>query len=253
MNKSTVALQLYTVRDFTQKDLPGTLKKIKAMGYDAVELAGTYQMQPADFKKLLDEVGLKAVSAHVPIDAFMENAAKTVADYKHLGCAVLSIPYAPLEVLPGGKDFAGTKAKATELLALCKQEGLVLAYHNHHFEFEKLPCGTFILDALYAEIPELQAQLDTGWINVAGQDPVSYINKYSGRCPSVHLKDIVKLEDGKHEDRPVGKGIQDMPSIIKAAIAAGAKHMIVELDQPVGMTAMEAAQESREYLKSIGY
>jgi len=272
MTKPTVALQLYTVRDFATKDLPGTLSKVKAMGYDAVELAGMYGLEPGAFKQQLDAAGLKAVSAHVPFKAFEEDMDGTVAVYNALGCKVLGIPHLSPEDLPGGPNFENSKAVIQKAAALCKEQGMILAYHNHDFEFETLPCGTFVLDALFAETPadQLQAQLDTGWVTVAGQDPVSYIQKYTGRCPAVHLKDVIsvdgagktvellgsanKLESGaKYEDRPVGQGLQDMPAVTKAAVEAGAFILVAELDAAVGMTSLEAAKQSRDYLKSLGY
>ncbi|MCL2378326.1 MAG: sugar phosphate isomerase/epimerase [Defluviitaleaceae bacterium] len=254
MSKPIVALQLYTVRDFAEKDLPGTLSQIKAMGYDAVELAGTYGLETAAFKQLLDDTGLEAVSAHVPMEAFETDAPGTAAQYKALGCRLLSIPALPNSALAGGKDFDQTKATLTKAAALLKENGQVLGYHNHDWEFETLPCGSFILDALFAAVtPDiLQAQVDTGWVLAAGQDPSLYVKKYANRCPSVHLKDIVKAGDN-FEDRPVGQGSQDIPSVVKAAIESGAYIMVVELDEAVGITSLEAAKQSREYLKTLGY
>jgi len=250
MNKPVVALQLYTVRDFATKDLTGTLAQVKAMGYDAVELAGTYDLPTAVFKKHLDDAGLEAISAHVPITAFETDAEGTVATYKALGCKLISIPWLPMEALPGGKDFDKTMATIKKAAALCKHHGLQLGYHNHEFEFETLPCGNFILDALFEATTQdnLQAQIDTGWVLAAGHDPSQYVKKYAGRCPSVHLKDIVKVNN-KFEDRPVGQGTQDIPSVIKAAQEAGASIFVVELDEAVNITSLEAAKQSREYLK----
>ena len=254
MSKPIIALQLYTVRDFANKDLPGTLKQVKAMGYDAVELAGTYGLTAAEFKKQLDDAGLEAVSAHVPITALEESSAGTAALYKALGCKLISVPWLSLGALPGGEGFDATNATMKRAANLCREHGILLGYHNHDFEFKTLSCGSFILDALFDAIgPEiLQAQIDTGWVLAAGQDPVPYVKKYKGRCPSVHLKDIVKVGD-VFEDRPVGKGSQDIPAVIDAAIEADAYIMVVELDNAVGMTSLEAAKQSREYLKSIGY
>jgi len=253
MSKPIVALQLYTVRDFAAKDLPGTLNQVKSMGYDAVELAGTYGLDAAAFKKHLDDAGLEAVSAHVSANAFEEDAAGTAALYKALGCRLISIPSLPMEALPGGAGFEATKALVTEAASHCKEHDMMLGYHNHAYEFETLPCGSFVLDALFESTPDiLQAQIDTGWVLAAGHDPVAYVKKYTGRCASVHLKDIVKV-DGKFEDRPVGKGSQDIPAVIKAAIKAGAYIMVAELDEAVGMTSLEAAKQSREYLKALGY
>ena len=252
MSNPTIALQLYTVRDFATKDLPGTLSQVKAMGYDAVELAGTYGLETADFKKLLDETGLKAISAHVPITAFEKDAAGTAAMYKALGCKLVSVPSLPDAALPGGEGFETTKATMAKAAACCKELGMKFGYHNHDYEFKTLPCGSFKLDALFDAMETVLAQIDVGWVAAAGQDPVPYVQKYAGRCPSIHLKDIV-MPGGKVEDRPVGQGSLDVPAIMKAAADVGADIIVVELDDAHGMTSLEAARQSREYLKTLGH
>ena len=251
MSKPSVALQLYTVRDFAAKDVPGTLKEVKAMGYDYVELAGTYDLETAVYRKLLDDAGLQAVSAHLGLRDFESGAA---AKYSALGCKIVNISSLQDDELPGGANFEATKAALIKAAAQCKEHGMALGYHNHAWEFETLPCGTFILDALFdATSPDvLVTQIDTGWVTAAGQDPAAYIKKHAGRCPTVHLKDIIDV-NGNFEDRPVGKGKQDMAAVTKAAAESGAWLMVVELDAAVGMTSLEAAKESREYLKSLGY
>ena len=146
---------------------------------------------------------------------------------------------------------------------------MILQYHNHDFEFMKVD-GEYGLDILYREIgPELlQTQLDTCWVNVGGENPSDYIRKYAGRIPTVHLKDFVgrksenmyaligldedkkKDTEGKFEFRPVGKGVQNIPSIVEAAIEGGAEWFIVEQDQPCcGWTPLECAAMSVQYLK----
>ena len=149
---------------------------------------------------------------------------------------------------------------------------MVLQYHNHDFEFLKLD-GKYALDILYEEVgPELlQTQIDTCWVNVGGENPSDYVTKYAGRIPTVHLKDFAgsksekmyaligiddsaeqKEEKNTFEFRPVGKGVQDFPSIVKASIDGGAQWFIVEQDQPsMGLTPMECAKASIEYVKSI--
>ncbi|MCL2357553.1 MAG: sugar phosphate isomerase/epimerase [Defluviitaleaceae bacterium] len=244
------ALQLYTIRDFTAQDVPGTLRKVKEMGYDHVELAGTYGMEFPGFKAILDEIGLCAISAHVQYDDLKSDMAGTIASYRSLGCEYVIIPMLQRDQLPGGTNCL--KEFFMQFCAECKKAGVVPAYHNHAHEFERLPDGTFILDKLFEFVPELFAELDTGWLTAAEQCPAEYIKKYGSRCPIVHLKDTT-LVDGKYEDRPVGKGSQDIAGIIAAAHEAGASGFVAELDRAVGLSSLNAAKESREYLKSLGY
>lgn len=265
-----IGLQLYSVRDDLQADFLGTLKKVKEMGYSAVEFAGLYGNSPEDVKKMCEEVGLKALSAHVPFVDLIADPEGVVNAYKTIGCDYIVIPYLTEEYRPGNEKFDEVISGAKVIGEAAAKAGMVLQYHNHDFEFAKID-GKYALDVLYEEVgPELlQTQIDTCWVNVAGENPAAYVTKYAGRIPTVHLKDFVgsKSEqmyeligiDGEKKEvqntfefRPVGKGVQKFPEIVKAAIEGGAQWFIVEQDRPsMGLTAMECAQTSVEYVKSI--
>jgi sugar phosphate isomerase/epimerase len=273
MGKLSVVLQLYTVRDFAEKDVMGSLEKVKAMGYDTVELAGMYNMEAADFRALLDKAGLRALSAHVSLGEFEADPDATAKRYKTAGCTYIAIPWMSPDLFSNKAELDKTLEKIKEVAQVCKNNGITLLYHNHDFEFKKLPCGMFGLDYIYQQIPAdlLQTQVDTCWVKFAGEDPAAYIRKYANRCPVVHLKDFVvegetdtpydlvdgdKAADrkrGAFEFRPVGHGCQDFPSVIKAAEESGCEWIVVEQDASVGRTSFEAAKLSREYLKTLGY
>ena len=63
-----IGLQVYSIRDDAASDFAAAMKKVKEMGYDGVELAGTYGLSAAEIKKVLAEVGLEVISAHIPLD-----------------------------------------------------------------------------------------------------------------------------------------------------------------------------------------
>ena len=252
MTAPIVSIQLYTVRDFAGNDVKGTLQKIKDMGYDYVEPAGTYNMPVHELRAMLDEIGLCAYSAHVPFSLFEKDLQGTVEAYKVLGCKVIAIPFLERKYLPEGELYDRTKEIFVKLAKLCNEADIKVAYHNHSFEFEVMPNGDYLLDRLFHELPQIFAELDTGWIMAAGLSPHDYIRKYKGRCPLIHLKDTVKVGDG-FEDRPVGEGSQDIPAAIEAALDMGAVGFVVELDQAHGISSLEAAQRSREFLKKLGY
>jgi len=238
------------VRDLAVNDLSGTLRKVKEMGYDYVELSDTYDMDAPQFKRFLDDIGLKAISAHVQRRELENDVADTVAKYKSLGCEHIVLGSLPPELLPGGKGCA--KELLQNFCEECKKAGITPAYHNQVHEFKKLPDGMLILDRLFADVPNLYTQFDTGWVTIAGQNPEMYLQKYAGRCPTIHLKDVIETYNN-YEDRPLGKGSQSMHGIIQAALAAGTRIFIVELDRTYLSSSLEAADESRKYLKSLGY
>ena len=266
-----VAVQVYSVRDDAQADFLGTLQKIKAMGYDGIELAGLYGNEPLAVKKMCEEVGLVPISAHVPYAKMMEDPEGVLADYAAIGCKYVAVPYLGEAERPGGEKFDEALENIAMLGGVAKKLGMTLLYHNHDFEFIKLE-GKYGLDVMYDTVSAdvLQTELDMCWVNVGGEEPAAYLRKYSGRSPVLHLKDfhgeksddmyeLIGIESaapkrpGNFEFRPVGAGLQNFPAILEAAKDAGVIWVVVEQDNPsMGLTPMESIAKSREYLKSIG-
>ena len=266
-----IALQLYSVRDYIENEFQSTVQKVKDMGYECVELAGLYGKKPSELRELFASVGLDPISAHVPIPELIADPAGVVAAYKEVGCRYIAIPWLDEASRPGGDNWEATKKAIADITAECEKQGVILLYHNHDFEFVKdKETGEYALDQLYREITALQTQVDTCWVKVAGEDPAAYVRKYKGRAPIVHLKDFMiegkpgqmyeligaDVEDeggtGKFEFRPLGHGVQDIPSLIDAAVYAGATWVVCEQDMPsMGKTSLECAQMSLDTLNAI--
>ena len=274
MKKFKVGLQLYSVRDAMEKDMDATLKAVKEMGYDYVEFAGYFDKTAEEVRAMLDKYGLECISVHQAIGIFEEEGKPAVDYLNTIGAKYCAIPW--YEVDEYFNNWDGTMKKFAEVSALLKEGNIQLMYHNHDFEFKKID-DEFILDKMYNTLSTdvLMPQLDTCWVQYAGNNPVEYIKKYSGKMKVLHLKDFVceKLgggpvyalidEDGneiKTNDReasgfkfkPVGSGIQDWPSILAAADDAGIEYVIVEQDQSYETDSLDAAKMSRDYLKSLG-
>ncbi len=270
--KPLIAYQVYSAREEAEKDLSGTLKEIRRIGFDGVEFAGFYGHSADQVKEMLDETGLIAVSSHVPMAAIEKDMFGVISYHLAIGCGTIAIPYLDEANRPGAAGFARTLSTIQTFGRLCRKAGIRLLYHNHDFEFIRLS-DQYGLDFLYDAVPSevLQTEIDTCWVKYAGLDPAEYIRKYTGRCPVVHLKDYVgtkgdaspyaligidehvKQPDTAFEFRPVGYGCQDFPQILKAGLEAGATCFVVEQDQSLGRTPLEAAAMSRDYLRSLGY
>ena len=268
-----VALQVYTVRDYAERDFAEAMKKVKEIGYDYVELAGLYGHSVKEIRAALRAAGVKAISAHVPVAELLADTGATVATYKAVGVKYIVIPYAPEDMRPGvADDYDEVIKKIAYIGRICGEQGIQLLYHNHDFEFVKMPDGSYGLDYLYSHLPAeyLQTELDLCWVKVSGLDPVEYLQKYYGRAPIVHYKDYVgkKTEnmyeligtDTAHAEtssefafRPLGQGVQDMRAILKKTMEVYSKYVVVEQDNCYDQDTMEAAKQSREYLKSLGW
>lgn len=277
MKKLPVGIQVYGLRDQleeTPENFENIMRSIKEMGYDGVELAGLYGLEPAYVKQTLEELGLTPVSAHVPLVDLMADAEQAAVDYALIGCKYVVVPYLPEEYRHLTPGYDKVIKEMTRIGQIMKEHGLKLLYHNHDFEFVTLEDGTFGFDDIYKRVPGdfLGAEPDTCWIKVAGQDPKAYVEKYKDRCPIVHLKDFVKegnpknlykligIETEEAEDdtgifefRPVGFGQQVWEPILDATIKANAKWVVVEQDEHYDIPSLECARRSREYLRILGW
>ncbi len=269
--KFPVAIQVYSLRKEAEANLYGTLKKIKALGYDGVEFAGLYGHKPEEVREMCADLGLTPISAHVPYVDMAADPEGVLGIYATIGCKYVAVPYLMPEHRPDSEQFPTVIENIAKIGAVAKSLGMTLIYHNHDFEFMKLN-GKYALDVLYDTVPAdlLQTELDMCWVNVGGEEPAEYLLKYTGRSPVLHLKDFVGEKsddmyeligiDKKAPARPanfafrsVGAGKQDFPTILAAAEKAGVQWVVVEQDQPTeGKTPFECAEMSRNYLKTIG-
>ena len=276
-NKLPVGIQVYGLRDLlenTPENFKDVMQKVKDLGYDGVELAGLYGIEPEKIKEDLDAVGLVPISAHVPLVDMQQDAEAVAKTYNKIGVQYIAIPYLPEEYRPNTPGYEGALKEFARIGQVMKDHGIKLEYHNHDFEFVKLPSGEYGFDNIYSVVPEdlLKVEPDLCWINVAGEKPVEYLKKYGARCEVVHLKDFIKEGNPKNlykligieteeaeedtgifELRPVGFGMQIWEPILNTCLEIGSKWVIVEQDEHYGVGALECARRSREYLKILGW
>ena len=248
MRRDQISLQLYTVREKTARDMPGTLRKISEIGYPAVEFAGYGGLAPRDLTAILDDLGLRVSGVHVPLDSWATTPETVLADMKTLGCANAVLPIVP----DGRRGDEASVAKLAEDLnrwgEQCRTENIDFSYHNHDFEFA--PLGTTTMwDVLVRETdPELVGlELDLYWVKYAGADPETVLRDVSDRVSLLHLKDMAP--DDTRSDLPVGEGTLPWTTLLEAANAAGVEWFIVEQDNP--RDALEDVRTSLRYLHEL--
>ena len=233
MKIEQVAAQLYTLRDFlkTPPQIAASLKRVRAIGYQAVQVSGMGPIDEAELVRILDGEGLVCCATHEPTMKILDNPDAVVERLKKLGCRYTAVP-APagtaLSTLDEVKSYASRIDSAGAVL---RSAGQVLAYHNHHYEFKRVD-GKLILDLLYSETnpKNLAGEIDTYWVQYGGGDPAAWCKKLAGRLPMLHLKDYVIDTEGKPAFAEIGYGNLDWYSIIGAAEDAGCEWYIVEQD-----------------------
>ena len=242
-----ISLQLYSVREEAAHDLRGVLHEVAHMGYVGVELAGDYGLPPTEWRALLDQLGLVASSTHsaLPTEA---NLAELVATARTLGYHYHVTGFGPDQYATEEltRETAATAQRAAELL---RGSGLTLGIHNHYWEFDHSFGGRYPHEVFMEAAPDVVAQVDTYWAQVAGADPAAVIRKLGPRAPLLHMKD--GPGDKEQAMTAVGAGIVDWPAVIAAADES-VEWLIVELDS-CDTDMLQAVAESYRYLTTHGF
>lgn len=254
-----IGLQLYTIRDAMNKDVQGSLKKVSDMGYKYLELAGYadrkfYGYEPAEFRKLVNDLGMEVLSSHTQVEAqgiTLENAKIMTEDHAKLGVKYCMQPWVVEEArnVPG---FHKMVADWNKVGAIMKESGIQFGYHNHNFEFAPVNGIIPYFDIFLAELDKdlVTMELDLFWTTKAGQNPVEIINKYPGRFQIFHMKDMYTKQEpffttvGVTDFAPVGDGLINFREILAVKDVAGMKYMVVEQDSAKDGLPFNAAQTS---------
>ena len=253
-----VGLELYSFRDQFAKDVPGTMARVKQMGFREVEVAGTYGMNTGDFRKLLDQHGLKAIGVGASFEDLEGNVPKVLTEAKTLGAKYVVCFWIP----HAGDAFTVRDAdRAIDVFntagSLLAQNGISLCYHTHGYEFQTYNDGTFFdylaenFDPKYVNF-----EMDVYWVKSPGYDPVALLQKYPKRFPLMHLKDrkpgTPDSNNGKADvesNVALGQGDIGIAGIMKQAKKSGVKHFFIEDESSRSMTQMPQSLAFLENLK----
>lgn len=249
MSKTPIALQMYTVRDLAAQDYVGTLRRVAEIGYAGVELAG-FPIPVSELKLAVDDLGLKVPSMHVGYGALINETASQIDIGLEIGVQYLTCSGIFNTLRDTSDGFREAAESLSRVGEECIKQGLGVCYHNHAFEFVKFD-GKAAYDLLFETDPStlLEAEIDTYWVQHAGEDPSALIRAYAGRCPLVHIKDMA--DDADQSFAEIGAGVMDFDGIFAACEVAGVLWYIVEQDSCKG-DPLESIWTSFENLKRMG-
>ena len=244
-----VGIQLYSVRKEMLADAVGTLKKLAGIGYKELESARSekgnyYGLTPKEIKKITSDLGMTVRSGHVHIDKDWQKSIDAAAEVGQDYLVCSSLPSRG-QTVANYQRVADTFTKAAED---CKKVNITFGYHNHEYEFEK-ENGQVLYDVLLDKTDPglVKMELDLGWVIVTGNDPVTYFEKYPGRFPLWHLKD---MDAKKKESTEFGKGQINIARMMQNAGKSGMKYFFVEQEEYT-KTAFESMQHNYDYLMKL--
>ena len=234
-------IQMYSVRDLTEKNMDEALRQVSELGYKFVEFAGFFGIPAEEIKAMLDKYGLKVSGTHTGWKEIAEHFEETVAYHKAIGNKNIIIP---------GADLS-TREKLDALIALIneaqpklKEAGIALGYHNHSHEFIETAYGAHIHEELEART-QVEFEIDTYWAYVAGLDPIALLERLGDRVRVIHLKD--GFADGR--GMALGEGTAPVAAVRDYATAHGLA-MVVE-SETCNPTGIEEVGRCMAYLNQL--
>lgn len=255
--KGPVGLQLYSLREQFAKDVPGTLDKVRNMGFKYVELAGTNGRKPEEFKAMLEARGLKAVAGHYGYEKFRDDVASIAQEAKALGLEYVGCAWIPHQGPFDEKTLRAAIAVFNHAGEALAKQGLKFYYHVHGYEFQPFGSGT-LFDVLMKETKPkfVSFEMDVFWVVHPGQDPVRLFQKYGKRWVMTHLKDMRKTTEtglltghtDVNNDVAIGAGKIDFPPLLRAARKAGVKWHFLEDESS---SSEQQIPQSLRYLEAV--
>lgn len=269
--KKLTGIQLYSVRDDMKKDPMGTLKALADMGYKHVEHANYvdrkfYGWPAKEFKKVLDDLGMKMPSGHTVMRSehwdeskkdFTDAWKYTVEDAATVGQMYVISPSMTQAQRKEYDQLMLLMERFNQSGELCKKSGMLFGYHNHDFEFNESLNGELLYDIILknTDADLVMQQLDIGNLYNGGATALEVMQKWPGRFASMHVKDEIKSEGGNdhYESTVLGKGIVPVKEVIDLGKKNGTVHFIIEQESYQGKTPLACAKEDLEMMKEWGY
>ncbi len=238
-----ISLQLYTLREDSQKDFKTVIEQVAAIGFKGVEPAGLYGMTPREFRTHVNDLGMTVSSSHGPW-ASPDNLQEVIDTAGELGTKLVSSGFGA-EAFFSMDAIKKTADMVNGMYETLAESDLTLFLHNHWWEFEVVE-GDLAFRHLAKMCSGVQFEIDTYWAaNFGKVDPVAIVKEYAGRAPLLHIKDgpLVKEE----MQLPLGTGKMDVPAVIAAADSTVLQWLVVELDSFDGEM-ISAVEDSYRYL-----
>jgi sugar phosphate isomerase/epimerase len=252
--KKNYGIQLYSLRDVFAKDPINILAQLSSFGYKYVESYegpnGIYWGFGADgFKKRLDDLGMKLTSAHCDTGKEFE---KKIEESARIGMSYLINPWIGKQKTLD--DYKRTAENFNQYGERCKKAGIKFAYHNHDYSF-RLHDNAYPQDILmqHTDSSLVDFEMDIYWVVTAGQNPVTWLNKYPGRFKLCHIKDrsLKPVKDEGENSTDLGCGSIAFDSILRVASLRGMQHFIYEQESYPYGSSLEAAKTAADFMNKL--
>jgi sugar phosphate isomerase/epimerase len=244
-----IGTQLWCVRKQLAGDVPGTLKALGALGYEAVELENAFGKSGAEWKTHLDAAGLKACGFHHTLAELSgDKLAASVEFNQAIGNRNLIIRSLAPETYNSADLLKKTADQVNEVSERVKPHKMRVGYHNHTKDFNRID-GEYWWNRFADQTAKaVILQFDTGNASeMEGVTPQSLILRNAGRTISMHVKPFSKKDPNAY----LGKDELDWPAIMTAAeTKGGIEWYIIEYEKE-GVPPLEALKANLDAFKKL--
>lgn len=244
-----IGTQLWCVRKQMAADIPGTLKALAAMGYQAVELENAFGRPGAEWKGHLEAAGLKACGFHHLIEELEGDKLQASVEFNQaIANRNLIIRWLPPPTYTSADLLRKTADRVNDIAQKLKPHGLRVGYHNHTTDFNRID-GEYWWNR-FADLTtkDVILQFDTGNASeMQGVTPESFITRNAGRTISMHAKPYSK----SNPDAYLGADELNWPAIMRAAESVGGIEWYIIEYEKEGVPPLEALKANLALFKKL--
>ncbi|WP_284644531.1 sugar phosphate isomerase/epimerase family protein [Paenibacillus silviterrae] len=250
-----IAVQLFTLKKFVQtpEDIAASLKRVKEIGYNAVQVSAVGPIDDQALKGIADQNGLTICATHIPYTQLTENLEAVIEKHRVWDCSYVGLGSIPPQYRDSLEGYLTFAQQANEIGKRLADAGLSFIYHNHNFEFTKLN-GRLGMDILLEETDPrfVGFELDMYWVQAGGADPAEWIRKVKGRMKVAHFKDMMIYPEREQRFAEVGEGNMNYAAIVEACRSTGVEWAAVEQDNCYDKDPFECLATSYRNLRQLG-
>jgi sugar phosphate isomerase/epimerase len=257
-----MGLQLYTIRGPMAKAPRAALEQVAALGYKNLEIfgfdaanLGYYGWSAHEFKRVLDELGLRTTTGHYGLSGHLETSVPELRQYVARcaeGAQVLGQKYITWPWLPPEQRTLRHFELLAERLNLIGEQlapaGLKVAYHNHDFDFIAQD-GKLGYDIVMQQTDpaRVKLQLDLFWSEHSSQRSAHELfSLQPGRFVMWHIKD---MDGKKRQYTEMGNGSIDFRKFLPDMKLAGLEEYFVEQGDYFAVDPMTSIATSAAWVK----
>ncbi|MHA7965376.1 sugar phosphate isomerase/epimerase family protein [Paenibacillus sp. CAU 1782] len=253
--KPSAGLQMYSLRDESERDMLGTLDKVAEIGYKTVEAAGYFNATPDGLRERADSLDISIPSTLVALNfkelgKLQSDFAEQVKMARELGVSYIVVPWIPMQESPSMEDITFLSGVLKRCGEQAQKAGIQLSLHNHEYEWKLVdgkPAYDRLMEAVNEESKLLDSALDVGYLKLAGGSLLDFLERYRGKVPIAHIRDF---KNGRM-DTELGEGVLHCEQYVKELERAGVDYLFVEQENFEG-SSLQSAKTNFQFLQRMG-